>query len=881
MIGIFFITTHWGRKFGGINSVNYSLLKGIEKIVSIDESLNWKLYCILTDSKLDSDEIYEIKEKDGIIPINLKKPEESKQLENIIKDLNFQQVFFIGHDVFTGSSALKLKAKYKNSTSVIIHHMSYRHYYFLRNPNPKKYEEKDRLQKKVIPQADIVITIGPKLKKSADDILIDSQNGKKAYEIIPGLEDIEPIKQPHNTHTIILFGRMEKENNELKQIPLALHAIGRYTKQLDSDSKPQVKCFGYSEDSVENQQQLLNEVFKEAEAIIPGIANKYIEDEYTLFNEIRNASLCIMPSYYEGFGLAAYEAIAAGVPVIITKNTGLYQLLANKKGDPVDGYIKSFELKGNPNTSQNPYTESDIANLTDCIKDIFSNYENSKKSALHLRDLLLEEHYTWEYTAISFINILKDQIQIKHHVSLPENPSQNTKKAIIGTKEYFLDFLISDYCKNIFDPKKTLCKIIKYSNSGDRRFTLLSSDENKAHIYSELKARKINEGTVGIMNSQFNRNIEFPIILSNFTNGKCYLITNQESTELQDSVIGVPDHHVLSILAVPLIHDSNLVGALTFDIFDDQFIDTISNDDPTFFNLIYNNMYLFSKILIEHFYYQIIDDLRFSEVKKTLKIRQLVSFSGKCELNCNHCFAQDLIIQENENTVNDVVQSLSDKSFDVVYISYRKENFFNPVKGVNLCKEIYENYKCDICVTTRCVLTGAPLKEIIDLNDIMRSSGNHLTFCISIPAFDSYKKMECSDFIPSPQERIDFAKKLKNAGINSFVTIRPLFPQSVIPTSEIQKIVDHCVNNVDAILTGGLCVTDTILGRLALSENDLNFLDDEASEYLNGVESESNVRFRHVDVNSEIEALDEYCQNKDIPFFKHSMDALNYFKETL
>jgi D-inositol-3-phosphate glycosyltransferase len=38
----------------------------------------------------------------------------------------------------------------------------------------------------------------------------------------------------------------------------------------------------------------------------------------------------IMPSRHEGFGLAAYEAIAAGVPVLVSQDSGLARLLMEK-----------------------------------------------------------------------------------------------------------------------------------------------------------------------------------------------------------------------------------------------------------------------------------------------------------------------------------------------------------------------------------------------------------------------------------------------------------------------------------------------------------------------------------------------------------------------
>ncbi|HTY96275.1 MAG TPA: glycosyltransferase, partial [Solirubrobacteraceae bacterium] len=43
--------------------------------------------------------------------------------------------------------------------------------------------------------------------------------------------------------------------------------------------------------------------------------------------QLRTASLCVHPSYDDGFGYAPCEALAAGVPVIVTEDTGMKELI--------------------------------------------------------------------------------------------------------------------------------------------------------------------------------------------------------------------------------------------------------------------------------------------------------------------------------------------------------------------------------------------------------------------------------------------------------------------------------------------------------------------------------------------------------------------------
>lgn len=349
----------------------------------------------------------------------------------------------------------------------------------------------------------------------------------------------------------------------------------------------------------------------------------------------------------------------------------------------------------------------------------------------------------------------------------------------------------------------------------------------------------------------------------------------QEVQVLDNQNIGVPDHQVLAIIAVPLVYDNTLVGALTLDIYDQVFITKIQGTPSPFIDYVYMNMRHFSQTLTNQFYMDIKDDLNFSEVQKMIANRAFVSFTGECPLNCKHCFAKEIVDKhEPEKDIPAIIAELANQRFDVVYVSHYNENFFDPERGVELCEEIYKAYNCDICITTRCTLSGLPLLRIKELNRKMKASSNCLSFCISIPALQSYAKIENAEIIATPSQRIDFAGQLKALGICTFVTIRPLFPSTYISTDEIHQIVDSCADKVNGILTGGLCVTDRIIEKLQIPRDSLQYLGASDSEYLQGVGKD----FLAVNVEKEIQDLDAYCKSKQIPFFRHSMEALNYFK---
>lgn len=257
------------------------------------------------------------------------------------------------------------------------------------------------------------------------------------------------------------------------------------------------------------------------------------------------------------------------------------------------------------------------------------------------------------------------------------------------------------------------------------------------------------------------------------------------------------------------------------------------------------------------------------------KERVIVSFSGRCEMNCKHCFALEQEKDFQLNDVDSVVNSLEHENFDIIYVSHNKENFYKPWEGVELCEKLYYKYRKDLCITSRCVLDDNSFDRMVRLNDTMKKEGHDMFWCISIPALERAYVTEDFSKVPSPQERISFLEKIKLANIYSILTIRPLFPEQIISHEEIKNLLDLVQNCIDVVITGGLVVTDYILERLCIESQDLQYYEGNESQYLVGAISE-NARF--VDVHKEKDMLRKYCEKLNIVFFEHSMEAINYLK---
>lgn len=259
-----------------------------------------------------------------------------------------------------------------------------------------------------------------------------------------------------------------------------------------------------------------------------------------------------------------------------------------------------------------------------------------------------------------------------------------------------------------------------------------------------------------------------------------------------------------------------------------------------------------------------------------LKKREIVSFDGPCPYNCKHCYTFGLNEENKHLTIEDIVNSLKGKEFDVIYVSHNKENFLKPSEGIKLCEELFSNYNKDIIAITRNVFNDSELNELVNLQKKMKEKDKDLFLAVSIPAKESINITEGNDLIPTPSKRIDFLKRAKEKGLTTILVIRPLFPNNIIPTSEALEIIDDLNGYVDCVLSSGLAVNKAILSQLKMSEEQFKYLDGDNSNYLIGATSSDT---KYIDVTEELSKIKAKCSDLNIPFFDHSLSAINYLKQ--
>lgn len=258
-----------------------------------------------------------------------------------------------------------------------------------------------------------------------------------------------------------------------------------------------------------------------------------------------------------------------------------------------------------------------------------------------------------------------------------------------------------------------------------------------------------------------------------------------------------------------------------------------------------------------------------------IKKRVLVSYDDICPFQCKHCYTLDIKREKNNRSINEIIDGISSDDFDVVYVSQRRDNFSNPDLGIELCEKLFDRYKCNIFIITRNIFDEEQIRSLCKLRERMNSYNKDVIVAVSLFATNSYSISENQNKVPTPEARIYFLNKIAESGIKAIALIRPVFPNKIVNVKELYEIIDSIKSFISCVVSSGLAVNDNILWRLGMNSNDFSYAS--SNNYLEGV-MEGELKF--IDVSEELLLVKNYCIKNEIPYFEHTMPALDYLLNT-
>ena len=252
--------------------------------------------------------------------------------------------------------------------------------------------------------------------------------------------------------------------------------------------------------------------------------------------------------------------------------------------------------------------------------------------------------------------------------------------------------------------------------------------------------------------------------------------------------------------------------------------------------------------------------------------REIVSLNGICPMGCKHCYSFDMQSAQNSRGIDEIIFDVKNSAADIVYVSGKNENYFAESDGYKFCERLYDECKKDLFIITRSFLSDEILQNLSELNCRMKQNANSLYLAASVCANESYGITENPLICPAPDSRISNLLRASRLGIHTVLMVRPVFPGHLVPVKEYLDLVSKCEGTVDAVVISGLIVTDSILRRLGIQREVLNYLTGGDSTYLDDLNDDS---ISYVDVEAELKEIENKCHERSIPVYRHTMPALN------
>eukprot|EP00058_Branchiostoma_floridae_P015699 XP_002601187.1 hypothetical protein BRAFLDRAFT_75632 [Branchiostoma floridae] len=255
-------------------------------------------------------------------------------------------------------------------------------------------KEKDMLDK--CDNAKAAFSVGKRIYDHFDTMYKGKKKPKNHQIFLPKPSKIflDATVRPGGEQKVVLcIGRVRKVE-KLKGHDLVAQSMRDVVKEIKN---VRLRVRGISEDDWETSQKILEDNLNSPDlnpTLLPYGTQEDIRDD------MMTAHLVLMPSRSEPFGLVGLEAIAAGIPVLISDKTGLsgmiLDLIEQKKLSAehrhviVETSVNDFDRAG------------DAKRWADRIVDILNHSDSEFEKAARLKRELVESRY-WEESHRTFL----------------------------------------------------------------------------------------------------------------------------------------------------------------------------------------------------------------------------------------------------------------------------------------------------------------------------------------------------------------------------------------------------------------------------------------------------------------------------------------------
>ena len=188
----------------------------------------------------------------------------------------------------------------------------------------KEGETRHKIEIQFCKMADQVITIGPKLAEAYKRHLHQVKQEENVFDLTPSVFseflEVEQATEERRTFCILVIGSGDScEDFNVKGYDIAAKAIAELK---DESYKLKFVCPAGGKGNIVAE-KLLHHGISRSQLIV----RSFDDSREVLADLFCEVDLAIMPSRTEGFGTTALEALSAGLPVLVSGNSGLGEAL--------------------------------------------------------------------------------------------------------------------------------------------------------------------------------------------------------------------------------------------------------------------------------------------------------------------------------------------------------------------------------------------------------------------------------------------------------------------------------------------------------------------------------------------------------------------------
>ena len=186
-----------------------------------------------------------------------------------------------------------------------------------------KGQEKNLTEVALCKLADAVLAVGPKLRKAYSSYLRSCEKHQDIIQLTPStfreFSDVKQAAVDMDNFKVLTFGRGDPEDFSLKGYDISARAI------VELKDRSYHLIFVGAPDG--KQDEVAKNLLKSGIDKNQLTVRKFVQSKERLKELFCEVDLCIMPSRTEGFGLTALEAFSAGLPILVSGNSGFGEAL--------------------------------------------------------------------------------------------------------------------------------------------------------------------------------------------------------------------------------------------------------------------------------------------------------------------------------------------------------------------------------------------------------------------------------------------------------------------------------------------------------------------------------------------------------------------------